>query len=119
MDNVQSIGSVSGIISFISIILYGVYRCCQHFHCGSKCCGAETSLDVDLGEGKTQDESVYLRLKNLIPRPHSLQGSTSSVGGQKKSLVSPPPVPPSSPVLRVSSLQEAERLASLEQHVRF
>lgn len=120
MDSLQSVGSVSGIVSVISIIIYGVYQCCQHFHCGSKCCGAETSLDVDLGENRTKDESVYLKLKNFIPR-RTLQSSSSSKNDPKKvSFLSPPP-PPNSPSLSAtsSSTPSAQSLEELEHHVRF
>ena len=121
MDSLQSVGSVSGIVSVISIIIYGVYQCCQHFHCGSKCCGAETSLDVDLGENRTKDESVYLKLKNAVIPRRTLQSSSSSKNDPKKvSFLSPPP-PPNSPSLSASSSStpSAQSLEELEHHVRF
>ena len=118
--NIQAVGSVSGIVSVISIVIYGAYKCFQHFHFVSKCCGGEVSLDVDLGQDKTHDESVYLKLKNMVtrrPLPPSPQLATSLVEDKQKP--SPLLPPPSFPVSRISSLQEAERLSSLEQHVRF
>jgi len=109
--SVQSIGSVSGIISVLSICAYGIYKCCQHFHCGSKCCGTETSLDVDLGEHLTKDESVYLKVKNRLIRHLPPLSSSSSPA----KAFSPPQPPPPSP----TSLSQLTSLEQLEHSVRF
>jgi len=116
--NLQSIGSVSGIVSVISIVIYGAYKCFQHFHFVSKCCGSEISLDVDLGENKTQDESVYLKLKNKFT--HHPSNLKPSLNEKKVSfLPSPPPNSPSLPSSSASSLPSLPSLEQLEQHVRF
>jgi len=110
--NIQAVGSVSGIVSVISIVIYGAYKCFQHFHFVSKCCGSEISLDVDLGNDKQQDESVYLKLKNFIP--HRRQpNSKSSLNEQKVSSLPPPPPPSPTSLPSLPSLEE------LEHHVRF
>ena len=50
MDNVNNIGSIAGIVSLISGLLYGIFQIINHSHCKSACCGAVSSLDVDIGD---------------------------------------------------------------------
>jgi len=113
--NIQAVGSVSGIVSVISIVIYGVYKCFQHFHFVSKCCGSEVSLDVDLGEHITKDESVFLKVKDMLTRRRLQPSSSSSPGKQVSLLPSLPPPPPPSP----TSLAQMTSLEQLEHSVRF
>ena len=58
MDNVNNIGSIAGIISLVSGLLYGIFQIINHSHCRSMCCGAVSSLDVDIGNLPPPNEKL-------------------------------------------------------------
>jgi len=55
MDNLNNVGSVAGILSLVSGIIYAIIRLVSHSHCKSMCCGQVASLDVDVGTPTYKD----------------------------------------------------------------
>jgi hypothetical protein len=55
MDNLNNVGSVAGIVSLISGIIYGIIRLVSHSHCKSMCCGQVASIDVDMNTPTYKD----------------------------------------------------------------
>lgn len=67
MDAYSTIGSTSGIISMVSLIGYGIYKCLVHSHCKSTCCGRNfVDLKINLDE-KDGDQTIRLPILSQPP----------------------------------------------------
>ena len=47
MDTTSVIGISSASSLLVTVVLYIMYRICNHCHLMSKCCGYESSIDFD------------------------------------------------------------------------